>query len=553
MKYSDPLSILVLLLLSGFANSQNIQFIYIHYETDNITATVGLQLEATYSSTTGDVCANGIDDSIANLVCQDFYNEVYGTVSSAFPALQATGTVTTDYPTSMMNPIAFGDIDCSAGIDACTGRPKANCNSDGGLLAVKCIIPVPECYHPSQVMLNNPINTSIPSGGYYLTGHPVTCNNGNFTPICSSVNIGPIERLAFCAYTTGVLNGGFNGAPSGVTVPPPTLRFNNTVSNQFSCPGSYLNCSGNSVMGSCPNGYAIVTCQKVCADSDNSTLFNNQTTVVDGINYHIGIPQFCAGGTYARVCNDGTNYPGYGLIFCRGAGFAFGDLLPSNSSLAQTLYSGSPQGIIYLSNFTCSGDENCDENSSFATNPQCYTGQLETILRCSPGIPCNGSKLYLHNNMTRIVNGREIVSGIPLYCVDGAFYASLRNDGSHTQAGLNYLCQSMGFDNTSVTLPHDSSVYGTAPVGTAYYSSFSCPPNANTVDDCDALSSNNQQCLAGTMDLVLQCSRAAPIVTPSATPSATCRPTPSGSTSVLANGVTVSVLVALILAVLLLS
>lgn len=55
-------------------------------------------------------------------------------------ALQATGTVTTDYPTSMMNDIAFGDIDCSAGIDACTGTPKANCDSDGGLLAVKCII-----------------------------------------------------------------------------------------------------------------------------------------------------------------------------------------------------------------------------------------------------------------------------------------------------------------------------------------------------------------------------------------------------------------------------
>lgn len=125
-------------------------------------------------------------------------------------------------------------------------------------------------------------------------------------------------------------------------------------------------------------------------------------------------------------------------------------------------------------------------------------------------------------------------------------------------------------------------MYGTAPVGTAYYSSFSCPPTANTVDDCDAVSSINQQCWTGTMDLVLQCSRgtypciyividsyyfiAAPSVTPSltassatpsaspsASPSVTSRPTPSGSTSVPVNGVTVSVLVALILAVLLLS
>ena len=60
----------------GIINSQNFQFHYIHYETDNITATVGLQLEATYGSTTGDVCANGINNSLANLMCQEFYHEV---------------------------------------------------------------------------------------------------------------------------------------------------------------------------------------------------------------------------------------------------------------------------------------------------------------------------------------------------------------------------------------------------------------------------------------------------------------------------------------------
>ena len=66
---------------------------------------------------------------------------------------------------------------------------------------------VPECYHPAQVILSNPVNTTIPSGGYYLTGHPVTCNNGNFTPICNSVNIGSRERLAICAFTTDSLIG----------------------------------------------------------------------------------------------------------------------------------------------------------------------------------------------------------------------------------------------------------------------------------------------------------------------------------------------------------
>ena len=50
--------------------------------------------------------------------------------------------------------------------------------------------------------------------------------------------------------------------------------------------------------------------------------------------------------------------------------------------------------------------------------------------------------------MTRIVNGREIVSGIPLNCVNGAFYGSLCNDGSQMQSALNFLCQSMGFDSS---------------------------------------------------------------------------------------------------------
>ncbi|XP_003391352.1 PREDICTED: uncharacterized protein LOC100640093 [Amphimedon queenslandica] len=496
----------------------------------------------------GDVCAVGVSNETAGNYCQAIFNDIYppGFVS-------VNGSI--GYPDffeyfSENYNYSYTNVSCSNGYSSCTGSQTSNCTASGGLLSIQCSYITPECY-PGQTGLNNYVNVSNGPGLFTVTGPPTICVDGSFLPVCSGVSLSHIDVSRICLYSLGI-SSGFVGAPSGVVVPPLNLtRDLGRVVTGFECTG-LTNCTNTTMYGDCsPNGYATLTCQKVCADSDNFTLFSNQTTMVElnGISYYIGIPQFCAGGTYARVCNDGTNYP-YGSIFCRGAGFAFGNLLPSNSSLAQTLYSGSPQGIIYFSNFTCSGtDENCDNNPSFSSNPQCYTGQLETILRCSPGIPCNGSKLYLHNNITRIVNGREIVSGIPIYCIDGAFYASLRNDGSQTPAVLNLFCQSMGFDNNGVILSHDSSVYGTAPVGTAYYSSFSCPLTANTVDDCDALSSTNQQCLAGTMDLVLQCSRAASTVTPSVTS----RPTPSGSASVLANGVTVSVLVALILAVLLLA
>uniref|UniRef100_A0A1X7TIX7 SRCR domain-containing protein n=1 Tax=Amphimedon queenslandica TaxID=400682 RepID=A0A1X7TIX7_AMPQE len=254
MKVTGVIPILLLFLINGYVNCQNFEYNNnVHFEDGNFSLTVVFQVEATYNSVTGDVCANGVTNDTANLMCQNTSN------------LQAVGFVTTDYSTFVFNSVAYS-IDCSSGIDTCPGTQVSNCDSYGGLLAVKCVIPIPECYSQSVVMLSNPVNTTIPSGGYYVTGHPVTCSSsGNYVPICNSVNIGPLEIIAICAYTI-IGSGGFNGAPSGVTVPPPTLRSSDTVSNQFSCSGSTysnLNCSGNSIISSCPNGYATVTCQKV--------------------------------------------------------------------------------------------------------------------------------------------------------------------------------------------------------------------------------------------------------------------------------------------------
>ena len=53
--------------------------------------------------------------------------------------LQAKGFLTTDYSTFMFNSVAYS-VDCSSGIDTCPGTQVSNCDSYGGLLAVKCEI-----------------------------------------------------------------------------------------------------------------------------------------------------------------------------------------------------------------------------------------------------------------------------------------------------------------------------------------------------------------------------------------------------------------------------
>uniref|UniRef100_A0A1X7TJ01 SRCR domain-containing protein n=1 Tax=Amphimedon queenslandica TaxID=400682 RepID=A0A1X7TJ01_AMPQE len=152
---------------SGYVNCQNFDYNnVIDYENDNFTLTVVFQVQATYNSITGDVCANGVTNDTANLLCQNIFHDPSSN-------LQATGFLTTDYSTFVFNSVAYS-VDCSSGIDTCPGTQVSNCDSYGGLLAVKCVI---QCYSQSTVMLSNPVNTTIPSGGYYLTGHPVTCSS----------------------------------------------------------------------------------------------------------------------------------------------------------------------------------------------------------------------------------------------------------------------------------------------------------------------------------------------------------------------------------------
>ena len=52
----------------------------------------------------------------------------------------------------------------------------------------------------------------------------------------------------------------------------------------------------------------------------------------------------------------------------------------------------------------------------------------------------------------------------------------------------------------------NSTLYGTLPQGTTYYTNYTCPPNFRSLDDCQAIQTD---CLSddGTQDYVLQCSR----------------------------------------------
>ena len=45
-----------------------------------------------------------------------------------------------------------------------------------------------------------------------------------------------------------------------------------------------------------------------------------------------------------------------------------------------------------------------------------------------------------------IANGREVVTGIPMSCVNGQ-YSTLCNDGTLQQSGFDFLCKAIGFDN----------------------------------------------------------------------------------------------------------
>ena len=51
------------------------------------------------------------------------------------------------------------------------------------------------------------------------------------------------------------------------------------------------------------------------------TLFNNFTTVINGTNVTIGIPQGCFNGVITALCADGTNSPNTPEYVCNLLGF----------------------------------------------------------------------------------------------------------------------------------------------------------------------------------------------------------------------------------------
>ena len=130
-----------------------------HYETNNVTATYVLEVAATYDGTTGDVCANGIHDGLAHAACGLYSLEnsnYYGFSKSAHivsilyvalslhtaSPLPYNGSVVTGYShlTYPRNSIAFANVNCPSGLNSCTGNPVTNCNNDGGLLTIQCIL-----------------------------------------------------------------------------------------------------------------------------------------------------------------------------------------------------------------------------------------------------------------------------------------------------------------------------------------------------------------------------------------------------------------------------
>ena len=72
----------------------------------------------------------------------------------------------------------------------------------------------------------------------------------------------------------------------------------------------------------CTFFYLINTCifSTVCSDGD-LRIYNNYTTVVDGNNVIIGIPQQCYQEAWGSVCNDGTNTPNLVELVCWYLGF----------------------------------------------------------------------------------------------------------------------------------------------------------------------------------------------------------------------------------------
>ena len=63
--------------------------------------------------------------------------------------------------------------------------------------------------------------------------------------------------------------------------------------------------------------YLTNTCifSTVCSDGV-LRIYNNYTTVIDGSNVIVGIPQQCYQGAWGSICNDGTNTPNLAELVC---------------------------------------------------------------------------------------------------------------------------------------------------------------------------------------------------------------------------------------------
>lgn len=59
-------------------------------------------------------------------------------------------------------------------------------------------------------------------------------------------------------------------------------------------------------------------------------------------------------------------------------------------------------------------------------------------------------------------------------------------------------------------IPPNPSLYGSAPLGSIYYTNYACPLNATSSDNCTAVPVSNIDCYNGQNDVILRCYRLAP-------------------------------------------
>ncbi|XP_019854394.1 PREDICTED: uncharacterized protein LOC109583464 [Amphimedon queenslandica] len=404
------------------------------------------RVSAILNGNIGDVCSSsGVTDQVANELCrQELIDE-----GSGF--LRVTGAVATP-PYNFINgelfSTSYANFACPSDITACTGMQVSNCTGYGGFLTIRCNIRFPECF-PGLTILNNVVNSTTPDGAFYETGYPAICtNDARYAPVCSGASLSPRDVSELCLRNIEnpfAFFGGFVGAPDGVTaLPIDFFREIDVVVTDLSCT-TLLNCTNVTMMGKCPNDdYATITCQQVCNDETyQPMLYNNYTTTRDGVTYFAGIFQFCLGGTFARICDDGTNVQDLATIGCIQYGYQAGRMLPYNASL----YNGSPRGILYFSNYTCN-EFGCAQNISFAFNEQCYNnGQKDVTVECyNNSLSCSTEgNVTFYTRISSVINGdTEITTGVAVICTNGQYTALCGDTEDFDTDDAANVCQAMG-------------------------------------------------------------------------------------------------------------